>query len=73
MRQQIFRVEAVNGKTITLDKPLEFDVPVDSTSDGSEEIDGKTYESTVSPLVDPVLGVGIENHRIQGVVATCAV
>lgn len=61
MRQQIFRVVAVDGKTVTLDKPLEFDVPVDSTSDGSAEIKGKTYASKVSPLVDPVLGVGIEN------------
>jgi hypothetical protein len=68
MRQQIFRVEAVDGKTITLDKPLEFDVPVDSTSDGSPEIEGKTYESKVSPLVDPVLGVGIENLFMTQVV-----
>jgi hypothetical protein len=68
MRQQIFRVRAVDGKTITLDKPLEFDVPVDSTSDGSPEIEGKTYESKVSPLVDPVLGVGIENLLMTQVV-----
>jgi hypothetical protein len=61
MRQQIFRVVKVEGKVITLDRPLEFDVPVDSTSDGSEEIEGKTYDSKVAPLVDPVLGVGIEN------------
>jgi hypothetical protein len=62
MRQQIFRVTSVDEetRTITLDKPLEFDVPVDSTSDGSEEIKGKTYESKAAPLVDPVLGVGIE-------------
>lgn len=68
MRQQIFRVVAVDGKTLTLDKPLEFDVPVDSTSDGSEEIDGKDYESRVAPLVDPVLGVGIENLFLTQVV-----
>jgi hypothetical protein len=68
MRQQIFRVRTVDGKTITLDKPLEFDVPIDSTSDGSEEIDGKVYESKVAPLVDPVLGVGIENLFLTQVV-----
>jgi hypothetical protein len=68
MRQQIFRVTAVDERTITLDRPLEFDVPVDSTSDGSEEIDGKTYESKVAPLVDPVVGVGIENLFLTQVV-----
>jgi hypothetical protein len=68
MRQQILRVVAVDGKTVTLERPLEFDVPVDSTSDGSEEIDGKTYESRVAPLVDPVLGVGIENLFLTQVV-----
>lgn len=68
MRQQIFRVTKVAGKVVTLDKPLEFDVPVDSTSDGSEEIDGKTYDSKVAPLVDPVLGVGIEDLLITQVV-----
>jgi hypothetical protein len=68
MRQQIFRVTKVDGKIITLDKPLEFDVPVDSTSDGSEEIDGKAYESKVAPLVDPVVGVGIENLYLTQVV-----
>jgi hypothetical protein len=68
MRQQIFRVVAVDGKKITLDEPLEFDVPVDSTSDGSEEIDGKVYESKVAPLIDPVLGVGIENLFLTQVV-----
>ena len=61
MRQQIFTVAAVSGTTVTLDKPLEFDVPVNSTSDGSPAIDGATYDSKVSPLVDPVLGVGFEN------------
>ncbi|MGW4210701.1 right-handed parallel beta-helix repeat-containing protein [Lentzea sp. NPDC004789] len=61
MRQQIFTVAAVSGSAVTLDKPLEFDVPVNSTSDGSPAIDGTTYDSKVSPLVDPVLGVGFEN------------
>ncbi len=61
MRQQIFTVASVSGTTVTLDKPLEFDVPVDSTSDGSPAIGGTVYASKVSPLVDPVLGVGFEN------------
>lgn len=62
MRQQIFTVTAVDqaNKTVTLDKPLEYDVPVDSGSDGSALIDNKKYDSKVSPLVDPVVGVGIE-------------
>lgn len=70
MRQQIFAVTAVDEdeRTITLDKPLEFDVPVDSVSDGSAEIDGKTYESKAAPLVDPVLGVGLENLFLTQVV-----
>lgn len=70
MRQQIFQLTAVDedAGTITLDKPLEFDVPVDSTSDGSEEIDGKTYESKAAPLVDPVVGVGFEGFHFGQVV-----
>ncbi|MGR7000612.1 hypothetical protein ACU686_25445 [Yinghuangia aomiensis] len=62
MRQQIFTVTAVDpaNRTVTLDKPLEYDVPVDSGSDGSALIDNKKYDSKVSPLVDPVVGVGIE-------------
>lgn len=67
MRQQIFGIAAVDedAHTITLDKPLEFDVPVDSTSDGSAPIDGKTYDSKASPLVDPVVGVGLENFHLS--------
>ncbi|OXM45052.1 hypothetical protein CFP75_32595 [Amycolatopsis alba DSM 44262] len=63
MRQQIFTIAALDtaARTITLDKPLEYDVPVNSTSDGSAPIDGATYDSKASPLVDPVLGVGFEN------------
>jgi hypothetical protein len=63
MRQQIFTVTAVDtaDRTVTLDKPLEFDVPVSSTSDGSPAIDGTVYASKVSPLVDPVVGVGFEH------------
>ncbi|MGW7683104.1 hypothetical protein ACWGID_20385 [Kribbella sp. NPDC054772] len=66
MRQQIFTVKAVDEAqhTVTIDKPLEYDVPVDSTSDGSEKIAKKVYPSKLSPLVDPVLGVGLENFSI---------
>ncbi|GIG66546.1 cellulose binding domain-containing protein [Phytomonospora endophytica] len=63
MRQQIFTIAAVDtsARTITVDKPLEFDLPVTSTSDGSAPIDGKVYDSKAAPLVDPVVGVGIED------------
>ncbi|MDX3660077.1 cellulose binding domain-containing protein [Streptomyces sp. ID05-26A] len=61
MRQQIFTVASVSGAAVTLDKPLEFDVPVNSTSDGSPAIGGVTYDSKVSPIVDPVVGVGFED------------
>ncbi|MFC7614154.1 hypothetical protein ACFQV2_11940 [Actinokineospora soli] len=63
MRQQIFTIAAVDtsARTITLDKPLEFDVPVSSTSDGSQPIDGTVYYSKASPIVDPVVGVGFED------------
>ena len=70
MRQQIFTIAAVDGDehTVTLDKPLEFDVPVDSTSDGSDEIEGDTYASKASPLVDPVVGVGFEGFHFGQVI-----
>ena len=70
MRQQIFTIAAVDEDehTITVDKPLEFDLPVDSTSDGSEEIEGDTYESKASPLVDPVVGVGFEGFHFGQVI-----
>ena len=66
MRQQIFTIAAVDStnRTLTLDKPLEYDVPVTSTSDGSAAIDGAVYDSKASPLVDPVLGVGFENFAL---------
>ncbi|MFD3533259.1 hypothetical protein [Streptomyces sp. NPDC058664] len=62
MRQQVFRISAVNAadRTVTLDKPLEFDLPLDSTSDGSAPIGGTAYVSKVTPL-KMVVGVGFEN------------
>lgn len=63
MRQQWFTIKAVDTKnhTLTVDKPLEYDVPVTSVSDGSAPIDGSTYNSKASPIVDPIVGVGFEN------------
>ncbi|NTX35965.1 cellulose binding domain-containing protein [Myxococcus sp. CA033] len=78
MRQQLFRIAAVDtgNKTLTLDKPLEYDVPVTSTSDGSTAIDGSVYDSKAAPLVDPIVGVGIENlyftQEVPGVSASAA-
>ncbi len=62
MRQQMFRVNAVDAaaKTVTLDRPLEWDVPVDSTSDGSPALGDKPYASKVTPL-KVVEGVGFED------------
>jgi hypothetical protein len=70
MRQQIFRITAVDtsNRTITLDKPLEYDVTVDSTSDGSAAIDGSAYASKAAAIVDPVVGVGIEDLAFTQVV-----
>ncbi|WP_435747512.1 discoidin domain-containing protein [Microbacterium sp. PMB16] len=78
MRQQIFRIVASNAttRTITLDKPLEYDVPVNSTSDGSASIGGTVYASKASPIVDPVVGVGIESlaftQEVAGVTPAAA-
>ncbi|MFI9114074.1 discoidin domain-containing protein [Streptomyces venezuelae] len=65
MRQQIFQIAAVDatGKNLTLDKPLEYDLPVNSTSDGSAAIGGTVYPSRVTPL-KVVQGVGIEDLGI---------
>ncbi|MBH5338296.1 hypothetical protein IHE55_27320 [Streptomyces pactum] len=62
MRQQVFRIAAVDvdNRTVTLDKPLEFDLPVDSTSDGSAPIGTTAYAGKVTPL-KMVVGVGLEN------------
>jgi len=63
MRQQWFTITAIDTKnhTVSIDKPLEYDVPVDSTSDGSAPIDGAVYASKASPIVDPIVGVGFED------------
>ncbi|WP_328649541.1 hypothetical protein OHS58_21060 [Amycolatopsis sp. NBC_00348] len=63
MRQQWFTITAIDTKnhTVSIDKPLEYDMPVDSTSDGSAAIDGSVYASKASPIPDPIVGVGFEN------------
>ncbi|WP_329190789.1 endonuclease/exonuclease/phosphatase family protein [Actinacidiphila glaucinigra] len=62
MRQQMFRVTSVDSeaKTIRLDRPLEWDLPVDSTSDGSNSLSDTPYTSKVTPL-KVVEGVGFED------------
>ncbi|MEU5710016.1 MULTISPECIES: endonuclease/exonuclease/phosphatase family protein [Streptomyces] len=62
MRQQMFKVTGVDAdaKTVTLDRPLEWDLPVDSTSDGSAALGDKPYATKVTPL-QIVQGVGFEN------------
>ncbi|WP_245765384.1 cellulase family glycosylhydrolase [Nonomuraea jiangxiensis] len=65
MRQQIFQITAVDatGRNLTIDKPLEYDLPLNSTSDGSAAIDGTVYPSRVTPL-KAIQGVGIEDLTI---------
>lgn len=65
MRQQIFQIASVDtaGKNLTIDKPLEYDLPLNSTSDGSAAIGGTVYPSRVTPL-KVVQGVGIEDLSI---------
>lgn len=62
MRAQVFTAVSVDtaGKSVTLDKPLEFDVPANNTSDGSPSIAGTAYYSKVMP-VTVVQGVGFED------------
>jgi hypothetical protein len=65
MFQQIFKITAVDvaNKSVTIDKPLEFDVWKNSTFDGSTQMEGKTYDSKVTPL-KVVQGVGFENFYL---------
>lgn len=65
MRAQVFEVVAVDldGRMITIDRPLEFDLPANSIADGSAPIDGDDYPSRVVPLV-VVEGVGFEDFYL---------
>ncbi|MDQ3003100.1 MAG: glycoside hydrolase family 55 protein [Fibrobacterota bacterium] len=62
MKSGIYYVLAVDAstRTMTLDQPLEFDVPANNTSDGSPAILGAKYYSKVMPL-KLVQGVGFED------------
>ncbi|MEW2290242.1 ricin-type beta-trefoil lectin domain protein [Streptomyces sp. NPDC047841] len=62
MRQQMFQVASLDttAKTVTLDRPLEWDLPVDDTSDGSRQYLAKLTPSKLTPL-EIVEGVGFEN------------
>ncbi|MGW1544931.1 RICIN domain-containing protein [Streptomyces sp. NPDC002309] len=64
MRQEMFQISRLDtaAKTITLDRPLEWDLPVNSESDGSEPLTGSgtPYVSKVTPL-KIVEGVGFED------------
>lgn len=65
MRQQVFTITSVDASahTVTIDKPLEYDVPVDSTSDGSPPLGGTgagPYASKVTPL-KMITDVGFED------------
>jgi hypothetical protein len=66
MRAQVFTVVAVDAaaKTVTLDQPLEFDLPATSTSDGSPTIAGSDYFSKVVPLT-VIEGVGFEDFVLS--------
>ena len=63
IRQQIFTVTAIEGERITLDRALEFDLPYDSTADGSAPIDGEVREAKIVPLT-VIEGVGLEGFTL---------
>ncbi|MFJ6617824.1 GDSL-type esterase/lipase family protein [Kitasatospora sp. NPDC091335] len=63
MRQQVFLISSVDGggRTVTVDEPLEFDMPVNSVSDGSPPLPaGTVYASKVTPL-KMITNVGFED------------
>lgn len=65
LKTQISKVISINStaKTITIDEPLEFDLPANNTSDGSAAIDGTAYYSKVMPI-QSVENVGLENFYL---------
>ena len=65
-RTRIHRVISVDVDNfeLTLQRPLEFDVPANQEADGDVALSSdSSYESRVVPL-SPVLGAGIENLKI---------
>lgn len=61
MRSQMFKVTAISGDTLTVDKPLEFDIPYSNNGD----ILGTTYYSKVMP-VTAIRDVGFEDFYFEG-------
>lgn len=61
MRTQMFKVTAISGDTLTVDKPLEFDIPY-SNNGG---ILGTTYYSKVMP-VTAIRDVGFQDFYFEG-------
>lgn len=64
-RMQVFTVVSVDaaGKSVTIDKPLEFDLPANDRSDGSPALSDAEIFSKVVPLT-MVEGVGFEDFFI---------
>jgi hypothetical protein len=64
MKSRVHYIVAVDAaaKTVTVDAPLEFDVPANNTSDGSPALLGTKYYSRVMPM-KAVQGVGFENFH----------
>lgn len=62
MKMQMFRIVAIDkvARTVTIDKPLEFDLYANNIADGSTTIQGNIRESKLVPLTN-VEGVGIED------------
>lgn len=62
MKMQMVRITAIDldTKTITIDKPLEFDLYAHNTADGSTRIGGSERQSRVVPIT-LVEGVGFED------------
>lgn len=61
MRTQMFKVVAISGDTLTVDKPLEFDIPYSNGGD----ILGTTYYSKVMP-VTAIRDVGFQDFYFEG-------
>ncbi len=63
MRQQIFQITAVDaaGRNLTLDKPLEYDLPLNSTSDGSARDRRHRLPEPGDAAATRSSGVGIED------------
>jgi hypothetical protein len=66
MKAQVFKVTAVSASSpysVTIDKPLEFDMLAKSTSDGSSAITASNYYSKVMPLT-AIQDVGFEDFYL---------